>query len=156
MSTNVLSSKDIKREWHFIDAQGKILGRLATEAAKLLMGKNKVNYVTYLDNGDFVVITNASKVKVTGKKTEQKVYTHHSGYPGGLRQEKFDKLIDRRPTAIIEHAISGMLPKNRLGRQMIKKLKVFPGNKHPYQKMLESSNKSQEKNARLSTLATSD
>lgn len=125
MSTNVLSSKDIKRERHLIDADGKILGRLATEVAKLLMGKNKVNYVPYLDGGDFVIVTNASKVKVTGKKRENKVYTHHSGYPGGLKQEKFSKLVERRPTAIIEHAVSGMLPKNRLGRQMIKKLKVF-------------------------------
>lgn len=139
MSTNVLSSKDIKRERHFIDAQGQILGRLATEAAKLLMGKNKVNYVPYLDNGDFVVITNASKVKVTGKKAEQKVYTSHSGYPGGLKQETFNKLVTRRPTAIIEHAIAGMLPKNRLGRQMLKKLKVFAGSEHSYQKVLESS-----------------
>lgn len=134
MSTNALSSKDIKREWHFIDADGKILGRMATDIAKLLTGKNKVNYVTYLDNGDFVVVTNASKVKVTGKKATRKVYTNHSGYPGGLRQEKFDKLIQRRPTKIIEHAVLGMLPKNRLGREMFKKLKVFAGSEHPYGK----------------------
>lgn len=140
MSTNVLSSKDIKREWHEIDASGKILGRLATDVAKILMGKNKVNYVPYLDNGDYVVILNASKVKVTGKKEDQKLYTRHSGYPGGLKREPFNKLINRRPTAIIEHAVWGMLPKNRLGRQMIKKLKVFPGSEHPYKKNLESGN----------------
>lgn len=141
MSTNALSSKDIKRQWHIIDANGKILGRLATEVATLLMGKQKTNYVTYLDNGDFVVVTNASKIKVTGKKAEQKIYTNHSGYPGGLRQEKFNKLIVRRPTAVIEHAISGMLPKNRLGREMIKKLKVFAGSEHPYQKQVKIKEK---------------
>ncbi len=134
MSTNVLSSKEIKRQWHYIDADGKILGRLATEIAKLLMGKQKPNFVPYLDNGDFVVVTNAAKVKVTGEKAEQKIYTHHSGYPGGLRQENFNKLVNRRPTAIIEHAVSGMLPKNRLGREMFKKLKVFAGSEHPYGK----------------------
>lgn len=137
MSTNVLSSKDIKRQWHLIDAEGKILGRLATEIAKYLMGKQKPNFVPYLDNGDFVVVTNASKIKVTGKKAEQKVYTRHSGYPGGLKQENFNKLVNRRPTVIIEHAVSGMLPKNRLGREMIKKLKVFAGEDHPYGKQFK-------------------
>lgn len=127
MSTNVLSAKDIKREIHEIDASGKILGRLSTEVAKLLMGKHKPNFVPYLDTGDFVVVKNATKVKVTGKKFSQKKYYRHSGYPGGLRLETFEKLISRRPQEIIEHAVSGMLPKNKLGRQMIKKLKVFPG-----------------------------
>ncbi len=141
MSTNVLSNKDIKRQWHLIDAEGQVLGRLATKAANLLMGKQKVNYVPYLDNGDFVVVTNATKVKVTGKKAEQKVYTRHSGYPGGLKQESFDKLIIRRPTAIIEHAVSGMLPKNRLGREMVKKLKVFAGDKHPFEKQIKKEEK---------------
>ena len=125
MSTNVLSAKDIKREIHTIDASDKILGRLATEAARILMGKNKPQYVPYLDSGDFVVITNASKIKVTGKKAEQKKYTNHSGYPGGLRVETFDKLILRRPEKIIEHAIAGMLPKGKLGRAMFKKLTVY-------------------------------
>lgn len=124
MSTNVLSAKDIKRETHTIDASGKILGRLATDVAKLLMGKNKPNFVPYLDNGDFVVVTNASKVKVTGKKSTQKKYIRHSGFPGGLKVETYDKLLVRRPEAIIEHAVKGMLPKNRLGRVMIRKLKV--------------------------------
>ena len=124
MSTNSFSSKDIKRETHTIDASGKILGRLATEIAKHLMGKNKPSFVPYLDNGDFVVVTNASGVKVTGKKTTDKKYVRHSGYPGGLKVETYDKLLVRRPEAIIEHAVKGMLPKNRLGRQMIKKLKV--------------------------------
>src|SRR3972149_10313192 len=127
MSTNVLSAKSIKREKHVIDASGKILGRLATEVAGVLMGKKKPQYVPYLDTGDFVVVANASKIKVTGKKMKDKVYTRHSGYPGGLKVETFDKMIVRRPEYIIEHAVAGMLPKNRLGRQMIKKLKVFAG-----------------------------
>ncbi|MDD5146988.1 MAG: 50S ribosomal protein L13 [Candidatus Daviesbacteria bacterium] len=127
MGTNKLSAKDIKRESHAIDASGKILGRLATEVATILMGKNKNKFVPYLDLGDFVVVTNASKVKVTGKKMKDKKYVRHSGYPGGLKVETFDKLINRKPEYIIEHAVKGMLPHNRLGRQMIKKLKVFAG-----------------------------
>lgn len=127
MSTNVVSAKDIKREKHVIDASGKILGRLATDLAKILMGKNKPAFVPYLDNGDFVVVTNASQVKVTGKKMNEKTYTRHSGYPGGLRVETFDKVLAKKPEYIIEHAVKGMLPHNRLGREMIKKLKVFAG-----------------------------
>ncbi|MBI2196307.1 50S ribosomal protein L13 [Candidatus Daviesbacteria bacterium] len=127
MSTNKLSAKNIKRETHVIDASGKILGRLATEAATILMGKKKPEFVPYLDTGDFVVVTNASKIKVTGKKAKDKVYTSHSGYPGGLRQETFDKIISRKPEYVIEHAIKGMLPHNRLGSKMVKKLKVFAG-----------------------------
>lgn len=127
MGTNVFSAKSIKREKHVIDARGKILGRLATEAATLLMGKNKPSFVPYLDTGDFVVVTNASQVKVTGKKIKDKVYTRHSGYPGGLNIETFDKLIQRRPEYIIEHAVSGMLPRSKLGKKMIKKLKVYSG-----------------------------
>lgn len=137
MGTNVFSAKNIKREWHLIDADGKILGRLASDIAKILMGKNKPSYVPYLDSGDFVVVVNAAKVKVTGKKSAQKIYTRHSGYPRGLKQETFDKLIFRRPNFIIEHAVSGMLPKNRLGQTMIKKLKVFADENHPYEKQLK-------------------
>ena len=127
MSTNVLSAKDIKREKHTLDASGKVLGRLATEIATLLMGKNKPSFVPYLDTGDYVVVTNAAKVKLSGKKMQNKIYTRHSGYPGGLKVETFDKLIIRRPEYIIEHAVKGMLPHSKLGRQMIKKLKVFAG-----------------------------
>ena len=127
MSTNVLSAKDIKREKHTIDASGKILGRLATEVATILMGKKKPMYVPYLDTGDFVTITNASKIILTGKKMKDKTYTRHSGYPGGLTVETFDKVIVKKPEYIIEHAVKGMLPGSRLGRQMIKKLKVFKG-----------------------------
>lgn len=127
MNTNKLSIKDIKREKHTIDASGKILGRLATEVATILMGKKKPQFVPYLDTGDFVVVTNASKVQVSGKKMKDKVYVSHSGYPGGLKTETFDKKLLRQPEFIIEHAVKGMLPHNRLGRQMIKKLKVYAG-----------------------------
>ena len=127
MSTASFSSKNIQRKKHIVDASGKILGRLATEVALLLMGKNKPEYVPYLDNGDMVVVTNASKVKVTGKKTTEKRYVRHSGYPGGLRVETFDKLVVRRPEKIIEHAVWGMLPKTKLGKKMFTKLTVFAG-----------------------------
>ncbi len=126
-STNKLSAKDIKREKHVIDANGKILGRLATEVARFLMGKNKPNYVPYLDIGDYVTVTNASSIKVTGKKAQDKNYFRHSGYPGGLKVESFENLLKRRPEYLIEHAIRGMLPKSKLGSQMIKKLKVYKG-----------------------------
>src|SRR5437762_1368523 len=132
MSTNVLKAKDIKRNWHLVDAKDQVLGRLATSVATILLGKNKANYVPYLDNGDYVVVTNASLVKVTGKKASQKVYFRHSGYPGGDRVETFDKLLVRRPTAVIEHAVKGMLPKTKLGRQMVKKLHVFADDNHPF------------------------
>lgn len=127
MSTNVVSAKDIKRQTHTIDASGKVLGRLATEIATILMGKNKPSFVPYLDTGDFVVVTNASKIKLTGKKMQQKKYTRHSGYPGGLKVETFDKMIIRKPEFVIEHAVAGMLPGNKLGKAMIKKLTVYKG-----------------------------
>ena len=127
MSTNVVSAKDIKRQYHRIDATGKILGRLATEVATILMGKKKPMFVPYLDTGDFVIITNAQKIKLSGKKMKEKIYTRHSGYPGGLKVETFDKMIVRKPEFVIEHAVKGMLPGNKLGRQMIKKLTVFSG-----------------------------
>lgn len=124
MSTNVVSAKNIKREKHVIDASGKILGRLATAVATILMGKNKPNYVPYLDMGDYVVVTNASKVKLSGKKITDKKYISHSGYPGGLKSETFDKMILRKPEYVIAHAVKGMLPHSKLGRQMIKKLTI--------------------------------
>lgn len=127
MGTNKLSAKDIKRKWHVIDAKDKILGRLATEVAMILMGKTKASFVPYLDTGDYVVVTNASKVKMTGKKMMNKTYTRHSGYPGGLTVETFDKVIVKKPEFVIEHAVAGMLPDNKLGKQMIKKLKVYSG-----------------------------
>lgn len=136
MSTNVVSAKDIKRSWHQIDVKGKILGRVATDIAKILSGKNKPNYVPYLDQGDFVVVVNASQVRVSGKKPDQKVYFRHSGYPGGDKKENFNRLIQRKPDEVIRHAVKGMLPKNRLGDKMIKKLHIFSDDKHPFEKQL--------------------
>lgn len=127
MSTHILSAKDIKREKHIIDAQDQILGRLSSKVAMLLMGKHKANYVPYLDTGDLVIVTNAEKIKVTGKKPAQKIYTRHSGYPGGLKQETFAKLMEKDSRKIIEHAVRGMLPKTKLGKMMIKKLTVLKG-----------------------------
>lgn len=136
MSTNVVSSKDIKRDWHLIDASGKVLGRLASDIAKILMGKNKPQYVPYLDQGDYVVVTNADKVSVTGKKSLTKKYVRHSGYPGGLKADSFADLMAKKPGFIIEHAVKGMLPGTKLGKVMIKKLKVFKGAEHPYGKQI--------------------
>lgn len=136
MGTNVLSVKNIQRKWHLVDAKDQILGRLATEIVTLLMGKNKPSFVPYLDTGDFVVVTNASKVKLSGKKGQTKTYVRHSGYPGGLKNETFDKLVSRRPEYIIEHAVKGMLPHNKLGRTMIKKLMIFAGDNYPFKKEL--------------------
>src|SRR3990167_7211080 len=137
MSTNKLSAKNIKRAWHLIDAKDKVLGRLATEVATILMGKKRQEYVPYLDTGDFVVVSNAAKVKLTGKKMKTKEYKRHSGYPGGLKVETFDKIIQRKPGFVIEHAVAGMLPRTKLGREMIKKLKVFAGEDHSFQKQIK-------------------
>lgn len=132
MSTASLSAKQIQRSWVLIDAKDQILGRLATSVAKILMGKKKSNFVPYLDMGDNVVIINSDKVKVTGKKALQKIYFRHSGYPGGDKRETLAKLRERKPQDIIIHAVSGMLPKNRLGKERIKRLHVFEGEKHSF------------------------
>lgn len=138
MSTNSFSVKDIKRSWHLIDADGQILGRLATKVATILMGKNKPSFVPFLDNGDFVVVTNAAKVKVSGKKAQNKQYFRHSGYPGGDRRETFESLIIRKPDYIISEAVKGMLPKSKLGKMMIKKLFVSKDEKHKFEKQFAS------------------
>lgn len=132
MSTNALSHKDIKRSWYQVDAKGKILGRVATEVATLLLGKNKPNYVPYLDTGDYVVVVNAKEVRVTGKKEQEKIYFRHSGYPGGDRRETLAELRARRPEEIVRHAVWGMVPKTKLGKKIIKKLYVYSGAEHPY------------------------
>lgn len=125
-------AKEIKREWHLIDVDGKTLGRISTQIAGLLMGKGKPYFVRNLDCGDFVVIVNSKKVKVTGNKESKKVYFRHSGYPGGLKQETLGELRSRRPNDIIKHAVSGMLPQNRLRDQMLNRLKVFEESDHTY------------------------
>lgn len=133
-------SSQVKRNWHFLDAKDQILGRLATRAAQLLMGKGKPYFVRYLDCGDYVVVVNAQKVKVTGKKEEQKMYYRHSGYPGGFRQDPLRKWREEKPERIIMHAVRGMLPQNKLRDRMLKRLKVFPGENHPYGDKLKTKN----------------
>ena len=130
--THSTKASEIKRKWYLIDAKGKTLGRLACTAAKLLMGKGKVIFSTYLDTGDFVVVTNASNIAVTGKKESQKIYFSHSGYPAGDKQLNFKHLIVRDPKRVIRQAVWGMLPQNKLGDAMIKKLKVYAGAEHPH------------------------
>jgi len=143
---NTLSTRisEVKREWHVIDATNKTLGRLATDVARLLRGKHKPTFSPSLDTGDFVVVVNAAKVRVTGKKADIKIYYHHSGYPGGLKSNSLAELLQNRPTRVIEHAVKGMLPHNSLGRTQFKKLKVYAGPDHPHQAQVASKDASQE------------
>jgi large subunit ribosomal protein L13 len=133
MSTYFPKEGEIARKWYVVDASGKTLGRLASQVARILMGKENPKYTTFLDTGDHVIIINAEKVKVTGMKSEQKAYHHYTGYPGGLRTEVYRKRFDRKPELIIEDAVSRMLPKSKLGKQMFTKLKVYRGEKHPHE-----------------------
>ena len=123
---------DISRVWHVVDATDLPLGRLASEVATILRGKHKPTYAPHVDGGDFVIVVNAEKVAVTSNKSQTKIYYRHSGYPGGIKAETFENLRERRPEAIIERAVTGMLPKNKLGRQMARKLKVYAGPDHPH------------------------
>jgi len=132
MSTEFPSKNAIIRRWHVIDAQDVVLGKLASKAAMLLMGKTKPSYTPFLDTGDHVIVINAGKVKVTGRKEEQKVYRHFTGYPGGLVEKSFRRVREQRPTRMVEEAIQGMLPKTKLGKQMFRKLKVYAGDRHPH------------------------
>jgi large subunit ribosomal protein L13 len=125
-------ARDIKREWHIVDASGKTLGRLASQVASLLMGKHKPTQAPHIDTGDYVVVINAAKVMVTGNKAEQKIYYRHSGYHGGLKSTTFKDVFNSHPTRVIEFAVKGMLPHNRLGRAMFRKLRVYPGCEHPH------------------------
>ncbi len=124
---------EIKREWYLVDAQGKTLGRLASEIAKILRGKHKPIFTPHVDCGDFVVVVNAGKVRLTGRKAEQKMYYRHSGYPGGLREIPWQEMMAKHPERAIELAVRGMLPHNSLGRKMFKKLKVYASDTHPHQ-----------------------
>ena len=125
--------KDIEQRWYVVDAEGKILGRLATQIATVLRGKNKPIYAPHMDVGDFVIVINADKIQVTGRKLEQKMYYRHSGYPGGLRSISLRDQLQRHPERVIRSAVKGMLPKNRLGRRMLRKLKVYAGSSHPHE-----------------------
>jgi large subunit ribosomal protein L13 len=132
MSTEFPSKNGVKRQWHLIDAQDVVLGKLASKAAMLLMGKTKPTYTTFLDTGDHVIVINAAKVKVTGRKEEDKLYRHFTGYPGGLVEKSLKRVRAEKPTRIVEDAISGMLPKTKLGKQMFRKLQVYAGDRHPH------------------------
>jgi large subunit ribosomal protein L13 len=123
---------EVERKWYVLDAEGRTLGRLATEIAKILRGKNKPQYTPHVDVGDFVVVVNAEKVVVTGKKAEQKVYRRHSGYPGGMKETSYGRMMERRPEEILRRAVYGMMPKTRLARQQLKKLKIYAGPEHPH------------------------
>ena len=133
MSTYIPSSHEITRKWFVMDASGKTLGRLATEAASVLSGKRNPKYTPFIDMGDHVIVINAAKVSLTGLKAEKKVYRRYTGFPGGLREESFVRLLARRPEKILEEAIKGMLPKSKMGRQMATKLKVYRDDKHPHE-----------------------
>jgi large subunit ribosomal protein L13 len=132
MPTYVPPVKNQSAKWHVIDANGQVLGRIATSAAKILQGKHKAVYTPYLDTGDHVVIVNVAKVKLTGRKEEQKVYQRHSGYPGGLREDRAKVVRAVKPERMMEEAVRGMLPKSKLGDAMFRKLKVYSGDKHPH------------------------
>lgn len=132
MTTYSAKESDIKRKWFIVDATGKTLGRLSTEIARRLRGKHKPEYTQHVDTGDYIVVVNAEKVRVTGNKPADKMYHHHTGFPGGIKSISFEKLREKMPTRIIEIAVKGMIPRNPLGRQMLRKLKVYSGDKHPH------------------------
>jgi large subunit ribosomal protein L13 len=132
MSSYIAKPQEVEKKWYVIDAEGKTLGRLASEVASILRGKKKPIYTPHIDTGDYVIIINAEKVEVTGKKRKDKIYKRHTGYPGGLKEVTFDKLQAKHPEEIIRHAVKGMMPKGPLGRQMYKKLKVYAGPAHDH------------------------
>ena len=133
MKTYLTPVKEIDRKWYVVDAQDKILGRLASEIAMRLRGKHKPNYSTFMDTGDFVIVVNAEKVKLTGKKWDDKIYYRHTGYMGGLRQQTAREVLEKKPEDLVMKAVRGMLPKNTLGRKQLKKLKVYVGSEHPHE-----------------------
>ena len=132
MKTYMAKKETIDRKWWIIDAQDKVVGRLAAKIATILRGKNKAIFTPHVDTGDFVVVINADKVKFTGRKMEDKMYYNHSGYMGGIKEISAKKLLEKKPEEIIKRAVKGMLPKNKLGRQMFKKLKIYTGTEHPH------------------------
>ena len=132
MKTISAKPETVKRDWYIVDAEGKTLGRMAAEIAHRLRGKHKPEYTPHVDTGDYIVVINAEKVRVTGNKAKDKMYHRHSGYPGGLKSMSFEKLIERAPERVIQSAVKGMLPKGPLGRAMFKKMKVYAGGEHPH------------------------
>jgi large subunit ribosomal protein L13 len=133
MGSFVPTAGSVERQWHVIDAEGRVLGRIATDAARLLQGKHKPVYTPHIDTGDHVVIVNAARVKLTGRKEEQKLYRYHSGYEGGVRQERAKEVRQKSPVRMVEEAVRGMLPKTKMGEAMWRKLKVYPNAEHPHQ-----------------------
>jgi len=134
--TPSIKKKEIERKWYLIDASGLILGRMATKAALILRGKHKTNFTPQMDNGDFLVIINASKIKISGKKIEQKEYIHHTGYPGGLRRESLKNVLRERPEEVVRRAIKRMIPNNRLKKGIVKRLKIYKNDKHKHSQKL--------------------
>ncbi len=134
MKTYSPKSKEIKRDWYLFDAKGEILGRLATQIAQLLIGKGKPTFSYHIDGGDYVVVINSKRVRLTGKKVKDKLYQHHTGYPGGIKEISFKELMEKKPTEAIKKAVWGMLPKNKLRKKRIVRLKIFPAETHPYSK----------------------
>jgi len=132
MKTEVAKAENVKRDWYLVDAQDIVLGRLATQIANVLRGKNKAIFTPSVDTGDFVIVVNAEKIALTGRKLENKIYYHHTGFPGGLKEITAGKLLEKKPEDIIRKAVKGMLPKNKLARHMLKKLKVYAGASHPH------------------------
>lgn len=133
MKTYSLKAKEVERRWHVLDAEGRPLGRLASEVAQLLRGKHRPTFTPSMDNGDFVIVVNAAKVKLTGNKIKQKVYYRHTGYPGGLKETLLDRMLETYPERVVQQAVKGMLPHNRLSRRILKHLKVYGGPDHPHE-----------------------
>ena len=133
MKTYQAKKEDLDHQWYLVNAEGKVLGRLATELAKILRGKNKPSFTPHVDTGDFVIVVNAEKVVLTRKKMKDKIYYHHTGYPGGLKEINAEKLLAKKPTEILRIAVKGMLPKNSLSRQVLRKLKIYAGPNHPHE-----------------------
>lgn len=144
MKTYTLKAKEVETQWHVLDATDRPLGRLASEAAQLLRGKHRPTYTPHMDNGDFVVVVNASKVKVTGNKLEQKMYYRHSGYPGGLKEMPLARMLEKHPERVIHQAVKGMLPHNRLGRKILRHLKSYGGPDHPHQAQVNAGSRNKE------------
>ena len=144
MKTYSLKAKEIEERWHVLDAEGRPLGRLATEVAHLLRGKYRPTYTPHMVNGDFVIVVNAAKVKATGKKTQQKIYYRHSGYPGGLKETVLSRVMETHPDRVVKQAVKGMLPHNRLGRKLLRRLKVYGGAEHPHEAQVNAGRRSRE------------
>ncbi|MFO7727069.1 MAG: 50S ribosomal protein L13 [Desulfonatronovibrio sp.] len=139
MKTYSPRPQDAQRNWHVIDAQDKILGRMATDIAIKLRGKNKPEFAPHMDMGDFVIVINADKIKVTGDKLNQKKYYHYTGFPGGIKDITLEKLMQKKPEEVIKHSVRGMLPKNKIGRELLKKLKIYTGPNHPHQAQMPAT-----------------